>query len=941
MALLPHRLVFDTLDEQGLVVRSALPVQLELKVQQDKPTVIYADEIVVRGIVNTAGQDLTLHCRVLRFEQDARIDASGSQGIPNFIAGLRPEPAHMPGENGLDGIDGGSGGRGGKVTIVAGQVVGKAVISACGGAGGRGQDGGHGQQGAHGSNGWSGTVHEDKMPTDANGGRGGNGGAVGLPGRQGAGGSGGEVQVKLIEGSTTLDYVIECAGGQPGPPAQPGTPGAKGLGGSLGTVTCSICEPDLPGGPGGPRGGFLRHASKWGGPLESLDFSPSRQPFLKARHGTLLAAVGAVVPFRLQCYTLWTRPGLPGGDGDEGDQRTVEVAERQNLGAAPAGHANVGVATVNDFLRETDLVFLDLLIAQFEDEYRGSGVMPSVTLRERIGFWLEILQSGVGEHTEYHARLYSMARKAALGLDVYGYSKERVPLIAFEAFQQLVKDVALSSAISIETAYLEMWRHADDHEAAQQQLQLAIRAAESRMRALQKEQERVAHDAQTLLASLPGLDAKVEAAYLILMNKYDELTNAIRADRPGCDLVTTLSAAATIVAGVSSGGAGYIAAAEASKKLYDTFTAEGTTVDILWDQRAVIEGDFKEVAKGAGSVTEAIDQIRAAVATLMPEQRKLPQFVVERQQFDEIAAHYTNLPQAKAYKEAGYHYLKCVEARNQAIVDYNALLAQWVELQAMMATSHRIIKKASSDTNAGRDLSQPYVKGVMTRLYVDALGLAGQMVHAEAKASAYLFGRTTDVRFSTMNVAAIAGAHEDVVGDWVTAKESFRPRRELEPGALVFELRNFVTDEAWTTFLEYGALSFTLRRGHPDYEATLRYLPGLRMTGLAIELTGASPLAGQKQLGWQVSQFGLEMLYPLDDRPVYFSHNPVTIQVFTPFDGSKPLLTDDFSEHDLYAGVSPYATWLVRCDAEALKQLGDIQGVQFRLSGYIVEGTRR
>ena len=39
--------------------------------------------------------------------------------------------------------------------------------------------------------------------------------------------------------------------------------------------------------------------------------------------------------------------------------------------------------------------------------------------------------------------------------------------------------------------------------------------------------------------------------------------------------------------------------------------------------------------------------------------------------------------------------------------------------------------------------------------------------------------------------------------------------------------------------------------------------------------------------------------------------------------------------------MSPFATWLLECSPKALQRLGQIDDVQFGISGYIVEGMAR
>lgn len=56
--------------------------------------------------------------------------------------------------------------------------------------------------------------------------------------------------------------------------------------------------------------------------------------------------------------------------------------------------------------------------------------------------------------------------------------------------------------------------------------------------------------------------------------------------------------------------------------------------------------------------------------------------------------------------------------------------------------------------------------------------------------------------------------------------------------------------------------------------------------------------------------------------------------------GDDPLVVPDFSENDLYAGVSPFASWMLvlEDDQELELDLKQLTSAKLKLSGYFIDG---
>jgi hypothetical protein len=965
MGLGKNQLAVSRLTPQSLQMLSALPVNLDELIQQDRATVVFADTVNVRSKVTSKGNNVTIVCRVLIFDKNGKIDTTGSPG-QGFEPGIAQEGPHDPGAVGVDGRSGAAGAHGGKVIIHAGIVVGTPNIVSTGGKGGRAEDGGRGRKGLTGP---AGAVVKRKSrdTSGINGGEGRPGGSGGLPGYRAPGGSGGDVSLFTLE--TPPAWMAESSGGQPSDPASPGAPGAGGDPGPAGRleVETKVCESTIwdssPGSdyltfetmaddaeaerPMSANDAAIGHLLLSAHQLRGLDDRP-----FSARD--LLSSIAHSEPFREPpigrpiCRWEVTEviSGNQGGSGAPGPSRDSEVIVRNAEPAAPiAGQKTLKQVSDSEYAAVTPDVWLELLMLSTENDYRRSGLSPSDELRGRVAFLMRIcssLQAPTLIQKEILGRSYAMARKLALGLDFYGYSLERVPLLSFAAYRDLLSNVILPQAKTIEKAFIDYWNESQSAEQRRATVRLSMNEAIARKGHIETLYTDGKNSTKRHLQELDALDSRVDASFQALMKAHKALDNAIeRKTEGGCKLLGTLVAVGTIVAGVATGGSALLASASAGVKLWNDLSATDGGLKGLWKNRSILEGDLKKIGDEAGTVAESIKSIQDAVAQLNDEQKKLPQFRMERREFDRVAKDFAELRQAELYKEAGYDYLAVVETRNQAIVDYNALLIQLIELRVQLNSAERVVDGLESAINAHADPAEAYLVSMMSRLYLDTLSMTAQLIHAERKALNYNFGHPADAPVSALNVADLAASFVANQIRWVNWKEQAKRKQRLVPGQLKLDLSKLVTSDMWGTFKRTGLLAFTIRHDHEVYAPIFDWLPGLRLTGFKLALEGARTAPNQPYLPVILTHLGGERIYLADGSINSFSHRTTQYRGLTPVEAAQgDLLDPDFSEDGLYAGVSPFANWLLQFSNHANLRL-DLSGLRsavLEVNGYMIDG---
>lgn len=937
------------LDRERLFIRrdaevrriwSALPIRLVEVVASDRDTIILADEVILDEEVQTGGHSLSIVCRRLTIAE-GKVSTRGKDASRSFQPGRAERGTGQ--EQALDGpvgADGGPGDAAGAFALLCDQVIGELVIDARGGNGGRPQDGGDGLDGAQGGEGAA--YHPlDRHPAsgEQNRGRAGSpGGKPGLPGYRGMGGAGGTVTIRAMN-LDEFNRTLDVRAGDPGAPGVLGKVGRGGRGGPGGKQFRKECHDITSGGGRGlaaPAPLIITHLTD--DAAQALLPARSRDEMRK------LSAAALAKPLGEFCFEVDSkRRGEEGAQGPDGSIPQELVDARLGAPVSTDGAQDSSPLTVEDLAASFDATVLSLISEALEERYQLFGsTPPDPPFIEALNFFLRIASAMDGHRgKDALSAFYGLAKKIELGLDFYGYRLNQAPLLSFEAYAARV-DRAIPVARVVEETFFAYWDAGENADAKRASLRRSVSAAQERAADLTAEIVRVNGDTKQALGEIDALNLELPLLLHFLMERQEELTAAIRNSREGCDLLTVVSAAATIVAGIATGGAALVAAAGAGAKLYSTLTTDvpdpantSRMLSSVWDKRKIIENDLKVIGDKAKTVSENVDSIQEAIATLRRDREDMPQFRMAREAFDAVAKSYLDMPEAAEYKDAGYNYIQHLEARNQRILDYNALITIGLDLQVQHRSALATVDAVDSALTGSIDPSSELLISAMSRLYRTTVKSLGQMVHAERKALAYSLAAYADSPQAASSVGALAATHARVMSDAMAAKERFAARIALEEDTLTVALQEVVSAAEWQEFKESGILTFTIRQDHPRYRRLFRNLPGLRITGVKIDLNGARLSGHDDQIPWRLTQNGFERIFRADGVAVEFSHRAIQFPGFSSVTGSSPILKSDFSENSLFSGVSPYSGWLFQIDGESGVDLSELIDAKLTLSGYV------
>jgi hypothetical protein len=917
---------------------------------QTEDMTVYADHLVVDGDVRTEGRSITIVCRKLVFNAGARIVSSGKPAEKSYVPDVRPQNSHTFGEDGLEGDSGTPGGDAGSVTIYADVIEGEAWIQAIGGGGGRGQDGGHGAGGAKGVNGLEVYITDRQQPAPAAiGGRGQTGGKPGKPGASGQGGKFGFISIYCAK---SFAHKLEVAYGQPGAPSSAGSPGVGGPPGDGARVLNRVCSDDFRTAVVGPPGGWDRARFERAQEAFRVKWSSSEIEASPEYDGWLLTASrwnrGDAPRGHAHCRVdVWYRAGDL-GVGDTPPQ-IPDAQPLPVLDPQPGEGVAVTTALGSDaFAAVLDDYYLELFVCSIENEFAETGTSATDVFAERIRFANKICSVEGGPspvRKECAGRVLSMMQKVNLGLDYFGLSRSSVPLLGIDAYSSRVSDM-LPLLGTIEKSFQDFWERSGDAGAMRESVTQSLNTAKSQLAGVKTETQRIVDATKPLVGQLHELDQQVAHCWEVLKRHESKLNEAIKRYNNGqgnCDALEAISCVAVIVSAVYTGGASIGAAVGAVGKLVSDFHDS----EDLWDSRHVLGEDFTEIGDQYEKVETSILKLQAAWTKLKMRKPDVsfaspPQFRMNKAQLDQVCDKYAGLGlrEADSYREAGYAYIRCVETRNDAIVDYNGLLLQLLTQYAKQKAAQRLIDELTTKLSTTFDPSDVRVKSMMSRLYLDSLNVVAQMVYAERKAINYHFARALDAPVSKFNFSSLAAAHIEnlaMAKNAARAYESYQARRTVTE--LVLDVDKICDARAFEIFKSTGLLLFVIRRDG-FYEPYLERYCGFRITGMEVRLPGVQLNPGYKSIPWAMTHSGTEFIYKRDGSEVKFTHRQISFEGDTSTSGEKPFLSSDFSADEMYAGVSPFAQWILQVSKN--KKLGvELSGVhdmQLVLTGYMVEG---
>lgn len=654
-------------------------------VSPERNLIVRAETVEIAEAITLPGRAVHIFAREIKCVNGVYIDVSGKTG-KDYSENSRANDGSNDGEAGSHGADGGPGQKGGTIHIMADRLEGKLTLRAKGGKGGSAQNGGNGAKGKRGNDGrndekiWY--YQDDKeVSRRANAGRGYPGGTAGNAGLPGKGGDGGLVIVVIYGGLSEAQLSKDVAAGQPGAKARAGRSGEGGEPGNAGSWT------------------VLGGAQSFGYQITKKEGKPST----KGLNG---------------------REASPPRGNTPGTAGTADIQNPNNLNEDYFGEQLTPMLG-RILLRQA---CLDHLNGHHEEAakllawlYR---LLAPQTPRAADSATL-IDADAPGEDTvpdhEYEALRSQTAlqvRRLELGLDAYGNPPTFIPMMTYKAYEDYTGRW-LESARRAESLYQSYINEAREQSERMEDLKNAINDLDMLLANLQQNLINNTKASNALQDDIAKDLVSVQQSGGALMHAANDFKQAVE-NHSQCGLGDILKAASALVA-IGTGGVGAIAAVGVTIDAIRTTTKkeDGKDKDKGFSEYfSGIAKESKVVVGKINDISKAYQELKGVLSdgpsVLVPSDEA--KILAEKDQILKTIEEFKSLPEATEYKQAIDKYMNLVLARNQKILDHDALALQAGELQNVMEQARKDMDTLKTRITKTNNPALPEFRDFMERI---------------------------------------------------------------------------------------------------------------------------------------------------------------------------------------------------------------------------------
>lgn len=260
-------------------------------------------------------------------------------------------------------------------------------------------------------------------------------------------------------------------------------------------------------------------------------------------------------------------------------------------------------------------------------------------------------------------------------VDFYGHSVFWVPRVSYSEYNKYI-DGAMDVYIHLEQSYINYCAALDQQQQTNDAIQQSAAKIDGTLATMQT--ERV-----TLVSSLQDLESKIKAADPVVEQKhrdfaaaYQEFEDIFNKPPPhGISPRQLFNAAITVASSASK----VVGAAKAIDQLWSDFNGDpdhiGTDSGVPVNKKYLMGQIKRSIVTGLDDFTSELTT--AELNGEFQVDGRLPKFVMEEGQLNEILSQYSNAAFAEAGQElvdAYDDFIKALSSRNDDIVAYNAVI---------------------------------------------------------------------------------------------------------------------------------------------------------------------------------------------------------------------------------------------------------------------------
>lgn len=890
---IPSYFAYQRYESDNAVQIIATDLSLEQEMLgAEKDVTIQADVLCIEKSIENPGKNLTINARELHVASDAVLSTTGPEPKDNYKPGDRAQDGQGydddgNGHDGQPGNEGSPGSNAGNLLLLTGHQNGTVNCTADGGAGGRGQDGGNGARGKDGDAGDDAVIQKG-LQTDhvtkvaQPGGHGGNGGDGGPAGISGNGGHGGSIVAAVMDAPPAIKGSVD--GG-----AVADAVGKEGAGGGFGR-----------GGEGGRKAKCnSRYVAET--VITVCELTDDRAP--SGAEGTkgLDGSPG--------------RKGQPGGKG-----------EIETLTGPPATQMIINTSS----LEQRQLTYHLGKLTYLDGQYDAA---------RTIFQWLvtvcpdlddsETPDSDSVAWTQLKKQAQLELARLAQGLDYFGFPLNHVPLVSLQYYKDTL-DAMLLLGGQIEQTYNQYLDEVNDQEKQEAALKNSLQQLDHDLKDLDAQLQQTIQDITASQKDIASYDTKIADQRIVVNHAQDSFKDAVEKHFE-CSFADVL----TFVTSLILLGTDAFAAVSEIGSLVGDLSKEAV--------------EFEKVIKRIETVTKDIQDMQKKWQDLQkvitPDNPDAGKLVMDKDEFDKMMQDFVDeYPVAKEYKEQVDAYLDLIQARNQCLLKYNALMLQRMSLEAKEEADKNQELRVRNLLAEQHDPTLAPMRAFMQQLYTGDKERILMYLFQEHQAYNYwaLANKPFDV--ADNSIAELSEYHTRIhssIIELMNQAGHSGPRQKFNN--ITIELKPDDFNYEFEQFRQTGKLSFTIPMAEPGFSGFAHVIA----TNFTAEIQNVS--TSNNRIYVRLKHNGIAQFFNVDGDYYLFSHDPIpAFYVYEPT--GKVIAGGNLGGHnDSYIGLSPFTNWSLELPSDPKfnpdLDCSSVTGITLTFSGtcqgYTKEGRKK
>jgi hypothetical protein len=652
----------------------------------------------------------------------------------------------------------------------------------------------------------------------------------------------------------------------------------------------------------------------------------------------------------MSCVPNLCQQPVSGGPGQRGPGGDSVSAPPPTAIDGADGKLTAGQTFYTAFVGILNPYYSSILLHQAEDFYIN-GDIPNTTARL---LWLKGLLEARVENTNqlsaadlktYETHRYradALLNQISLSLDYYGEFTNSVPLLTVEAIIGEL-DSLMSYGQTVESAY-----NTFQNALAQKTIdQASLNATRTN---LLQQNGNLQNSLTDNVKQRTDLENNVAALNQQLQNLWSQMAQAERDFQTavvqtsnGCNFGQVLSIAAMVATVVASGGTAAAAVGPALAALQGQQQKNGQTVPVP----DTLEGFNYEVntvvtlGKDVNNFTDAFNKVKSSIGQpagpnlLPPPPNDETKILAQAKDIDAELDKYRNLPTAQAYKALIDNFVATAQAKNNMILQVNALYAAWDNINSQISQN---ASDAIAIQDQISDVTDPRLAPAVLFLesaYRQAINGITFALYSVYRAYTYYSLDQTSFSVDATNIATLGNAKSTIVERYYNALAA--SGAAPTPFTIAVDIVPYLPPGALQSFAAGATLSFSLPPDATEFKAVSQAM----INKIAVKFAKSTgPLAA---FSVNFTQHGHSMMLDASGGQHMFLHTPINVPYGVDATGN-PTITGDFSGQltappaslsggPLYSGVSPYGPWTINISAMDAKQRSTITSVTVVFSG--------